>query len=144
MPPRTCLEKASSCRCGRLRVCGHARMISPVIVKCELGSSQPCESYITLPHSASGAAEPRSQPSSAFCLTPETITHTNTCVLRDGPGVRGSCFHSLVAHGPTLAALVTPPRGFVPNRRPCVLTHVTNKTHSWLIIRLKLSGRGLT
>lgn len=140
MPPRTCLETASSCWCGRLRVCGHAIMISPVIVKRELRSSQPCESYITLPHSA----ELRSQPSSAFCHTPETITHTNTCVLRNGPWVQGSCFHSLVAHGPTLAALVTPPRVFVPHRRPCVLTHVTNKTHSRLIIRLKLSGRGLT
>lgn len=58
--------------------------------------------------------------------------------------VRGSCFHSLVAHGPTLAALVTPPRVFVLYRHTCMLTHVTNKTHSWLIIHLKLRGRGLS
>lgn len=67
MPWQTCLERAGSCWCGALCVCGHAIMLSPVIVKCELRSAELCELWISLPHSAVRALIRTRWPVSSGC-----------------------------------------------------------------------------
>lgn len=57
MPKQSCFEKPRSCWYGCLCVCGHGIMISLVIVKCELRSSELCESQTILPQSARSSTQ---------------------------------------------------------------------------------------